>query len=91
MVLCPPYTSAGISYPPQVARFLTSFLTKFLTRFLTRFLTMFLTRVLGSENTVYSSTGTEKYSVQLYWDRKYSAQFFWDSKFRKGNFINRGA
>ena len=27
-----------------------------------------LTRVLGSENTVYSSTGTEKYSVQFYWD-----------------------
>ena len=49
------------------------------------------TVLLGRRNTVYSSTGTEKYSVQFYWDRKYSVQFFWDRKFRKGNFINRGA
>ena len=44
------------------------FLAKILTRFLTRFLARFLTRVFGSENTVYRSIGTEKYSVQVYWD-----------------------
>ena len=55
------------------------------------FLTRFLTRVLGSENTMYSSSGADKYSVQFYWDRKYSVQFFWDRKFRKGYFINREA
>ena len=37
-------------------------LARFLTRFLVRFLARFLTRVFGSENTVYRSTGTEKYS-----------------------------
>ena len=39
-------------------------------KMLTRFLARFLTRVLGSENTVYRSTGTEKYSVQAYRVRK---------------------
>ena len=28
----------------------------------------------------YSSTGTEKYSVEFYWDRKYSVEFYWDRK-----------
>ena len=37
----------------------TNFWARFLTRFLTRFLARVLTRVLGTENTVYSITGTE--------------------------------
>ena len=41
------------------------FLAKILTRFLTRFLARFSTRVFGSKNTVYRSTGAEKYSVYL--------------------------
>ena len=41
------------------------FLAKILTRFLTRFLARFLTRVFGSQNTVYRSTGAEKYSFTV--------------------------
>ena len=52
-----------------LARFLTRFLARFLTRFLPRVLTRFLARVL-TINTVYSTTGTEKYSVQCYSDGK---------------------
>ena len=45
------------------------FLTRFLARFLTRVLARVLTRFGGREqtiNTVYSATGTEKYSIQYY-------------------------
>ena len=38
---------------------MAGFLARFLTRFLSIFLAGVLTRVLGTENTVYSSTGTE--------------------------------
>ena len=49
---------------------------RFLARFLIRFLARCLTRVfgqgdgplMGTENTVYSSTGTDKYSVQHFCD-----------------------
>ena len=45
-----------------------------------RFLARCLTRVWGAENKVYSSTGTETYSVQFYRDGKYDVQFYWDGK-----------
>ena len=53
--------------------FLTRILARFLTGFLARFWTRFLARVWGRENpinTVYNTTGTEKYSVQYYSDGK---------------------
>ena len=40
------------------------FLARFLTRFLARFLTRFSGQDLGTEHTMYSMTGTDKYSVQ---------------------------
>ena len=56
-------------WPGFLTRFLARFLARFLTMFLTRFLARFLARVL-TRNTVYSSTGTEKYSVQFFQDIK---------------------
>ena len=57
----------------MLIRFLTRFLVRFLTSFLARFWTRFWARGWGRENpinTVYSTTGTQKYSVQYYSDGK---------------------
>ena len=48
---------------------MTRFLARFLARFFARFWTRFLARVWGREkliNAMYSTTGTENYSVQYY-------------------------
>ena len=70
-------TTTFLLFGDFLTRLLTIFLARFLTRFLARFLTRFLARVLtrfqGREetiDTVYSTTWTEKYSVQYYSDGK---------------------
>ena len=49
-------------------------LTRFLAKILTRFLARFLTRVFGSQNTVYRSTGAEKYSFTVLLGQKIHEQ-----------------
>ena len=66
-------TATFLLFGKILNRFLTRFLARFLTRFLARFLTRVFTRFLArflTINTVYSTTGAEKYSVQYYSDGK---------------------
>ena len=63
--------------------FWPDFWPRFLDLFLTRLLSGVLTKFLAPKNTVCSTTGTEKYSVQYYPDREYQLFTIYYSKFNK--------